>query len=68
MMPAGSPPEVPNAPRIILIANKAENTFIGPYLNDCYELGVGDPAGPPKSVQAEAAASGFQRSSGDLSP
>ena len=35
---------VPNQQRIILIANKAENTFIGPYLNDCYELGVGDPA------------------------
>lgn len=29
--------------RIILIANKAENAFIGPYLNDCYDLGVGDP-------------------------
>lgn len=34
-----TPKEVP----IILIANKAENAFIGPYLNDCYELGVGDP-------------------------
>lgn len=30
-------------PRIILIANKAEDAFIGPYLNDCYDLGVGDP-------------------------
>ena len=29
--------------RIILIANKAEHGYIGPYLNDCYELGVGDP-------------------------
>jgi len=28
---------------IILVANKAEGAFIGPYLNDCYELGVGDP-------------------------
>ena len=37
-------------PRIILIANKAENTFIGPYLNDCYELNVGDPAGPADGV------------------
>ena len=34
-----TPQEVP----IILIANKAENAFIGPYLNDCYDLGVGDP-------------------------
>ncbi|CAK9070441.1 GTPase Der (GTP-binding protein EngA) [Durusdinium trenchii] len=34
-----TPREVP----IILIANKAEHGFIGPYLNDCYELGVGDP-------------------------
>ncbi|CAE7038932.1 der, partial [Symbiodinium natans] len=35
--------ETPRDVPIILIANKAENTFIGPYLNDCYELGVGDP-------------------------
>lgn len=28
---------------IILVANKAEGAFIGPYLNDCYELGAGDP-------------------------
>ncbi|CAJ1360321.1 unnamed protein product [Effrenium voratum] len=36
----------PNTPKdvpIILIANKAEGAFIGPYLNDCYDLGVGDP-------------------------
>lgn len=28
---------------IILVANKAEGSYIGPYLNDCYELDVGDP-------------------------
>jgi len=28
---------------VILVANKAEGTFIGPYLNDCYDLGFGDP-------------------------
>jgi len=28
---------------IILVANKAEGNLIGPYLNDCYDLGVGDP-------------------------
>ena len=43
--------------RIILIANKAENTFIGPYLNDCYELGVGDPAGTQDNCMPPAAVS-----------
>lgn len=28
---------------VILIANKAEGAFIGPYLNDSYDLGMGDP-------------------------
>eukprot|EP00929_Paragymnodinium_shiwhaense_P038780 TRINITY_DN20451_c0_g1_i1.p1 TRINITY_DN20451_c0_g1~~TRINITY_DN20451_c0_g1_i1.p1 ORF type:complete len:723 (-),score=191.97 TRINITY_DN20451_c0_g1_i1:506-2674(-) len=28
---------------IILVANKAEGSYIGEYLNDCYELDVGDP-------------------------
>lgn len=28
---------------IILVANKAEGSFIGSYINDCYELEVGDP-------------------------
>jgi len=34
-----APKEVP----VILVANKAEGSYIGPYLNDCYELGFGDP-------------------------
>lgn len=28
---------------VILVANKAEGAYIGPYLNDCYDLGFGDP-------------------------
>eukprot|EP00933_Yihiella_yeosuensis_P006243 TRINITY_DN110943_c0_g1_i1.p1 TRINITY_DN110943_c0_g1~~TRINITY_DN110943_c0_g1_i1.p1 ORF type:complete len:728 (-),score=136.50 TRINITY_DN110943_c0_g1_i1:151-2334(-) len=34
--PRGMPP-------IILVANKAEGSYIGPYLNDCYEMNLGDP-------------------------
>lgn len=28
---------------VILVANKAEGAMIGSYLNDCYDLGFGDP-------------------------